>query len=182
MMVGSQYPTFRCLFACLLAVCLVLPKLAFAAPEDRSFSGRVVAVADGDTVTVLDGVSAEHKVRLSGIDAPEKAQPFGQRSKESLSRLSFGKQAEVRWSKTDRYGRIVGKLVVGGKDVCLEQIRRGMAWHYEKYANEQPERDRIEYARSHDEAKRIKLGLWAEKEPIPPWQWRKTSKQRAAAR
>lgn len=170
-----SFPSFPSLVFALLAAWLAASGVALAASE-RSFSGSVVAVADGDTVTVLEGGRIERKVRLAGIDAPEKAQPFGQRSKDSLSRLAFGKEAQVKWSKKDRYGRTVGKLIVGGKDVCLEQIRRGMAWHYRKYARDQMERDRIEYARSEEDARRVRLGLWADRDPIPPWEWRKSSK------
>jgi endonuclease YncB( thermonuclease family) len=92
--------------------------------------GRVVAVADGDTVTVLDSERHQYKVRLAGIDAPEKAQAFGQASKTSLSDQIFGREVMVTWDKRDRYGRIIGKISVDHQDVCLEQIRRGMAWHY----------------------------------------------------
>ena len=99
--------------------------------------GRVVAVADGDTLTVLDAQQKQHKIRLLGIDAPEKAQPFGQKSKESLSLLAFQKQVQVRSSKKDRYGRTVGQVFVGNTDVCLEQVKLGMAWHYKAYQREQ---------------------------------------------
>ena len=81
-----------------------------------TLSGRVVGVADGDTVTVLDANHQQHKIRLSGIDAPEKSQAFGQRSKESMSALVFGKQVDVVWDKRDRYKRIVGKVMVQPAD------------------------------------------------------------------
>jgi endonuclease YncB( thermonuclease family) len=77
-------------------------------------------------------------IRLSGIDAPEKAQPFGQRSKESLSSLVFDKAVTVEWSKRDKYGRIVGKVLIDGTDANLEQIKAGMAWFYRRYAKELP--------------------------------------------
>lgn len=88
----------------------------------------VVHVADGDTITVLDAGKVQHKVRLAGVDAPEKAQPFGQRSRESLEDLVAGRTVIVETHKKDRYGRYVGKVILNSRDVNLEQIRRGMAW------------------------------------------------------
>ena len=109
-----------------LALALFLPAGASAA----DLHGKVVGVADGDTVTVLDAEKHQHKIRLAGIDAPEKAQAFGQASKKNLSDMIFGHEVDVSWDKRDRYGRIIGKISVDKIDVCLEQIRRGMAWHY----------------------------------------------------
>src|SRR5574340_1302510 len=90
--------------------------------------GQVVGVTDGDTVTVLDEQRQQHKIRLAGIDAPEKRQPFGQRSKETLSDAVFGRSVSVEWDKFDRYGRIIGKIVVDTKDVNLRQVEAGLAW------------------------------------------------------
>lgn len=143
--------------------------------------GRVVAIADGDTITVLDGSRVQHKIRLAGIDAPEKKQAFGQASKESLSQLAYGRQAVVIWEKTDRYNRVVGKVMISDSDVCLEQVRRGMAWHYVKYAKEQPAEDAREYATSEIKARRENLGLWREARPVPPWDWRAEKKARPAS-
>jgi endonuclease YncB( thermonuclease family) len=139
-------------------------------------NGRVVGIADGDTITVLDNTNSPHKVRLAGIDAPEKKQAFGNVSKKTLSDLVFGKQVTVDWSKHDRYGRIVGKALVNGMDANLEQIKRGMAWFYAKYQNEQSVQDRLDYASAQDDAQKNHLGLWADKSPIPPWDFRKQSK------
>jgi endonuclease YncB( thermonuclease family) len=137
--------------------------------------GQVVGVTDGDTVTVLDEQRQQHKVRLAGIDAPEKKQPFGQRSKESLSDAVFGKTVSVEWDKFDRYGRIVGKIIVDAKDVNLSQVEAGLAWWYQKYSAEQSISDRRLYAQAEDEARRGRLGLWSESEaePIAPWDFRK---------
>jgi hypothetical protein len=93
-----------------------------------------VAVHDGDTVTVLDGERVQHRVRIAGIDAPEKGQPFGEAAKEGLSRLVQGKQVEARCRKHDRYGREVCALFVGTQDIGLEQVRSGLAWWYREYA------------------------------------------------
>lgn len=94
-------------------------------------------VPDGDTITVLDADKVQHKIRLAGIDAQEKKQPFGQRSKESLSDLVFSKAVTVDTNKRDRYGREVGKVLVNGLDANLVQVQRGFAWHYKAYEREQ---------------------------------------------
>ena len=94
----------------------------------ETLTGRVVGIADGDTVTVLDANRQQHKIRLAGIDAPEKTQPFGDRSKQNLSTLVFDKQVAVEWKKQDRYGRTVGKVLINGIDANLAQVKAGMAW------------------------------------------------------
>ena len=141
-----------------------------------SLQGKVVGVADGDTVTVLDEQNKQHKIRLQGIDAPEKAQAFGQKSKQSLNQLVHSKQVVVEFDKKDKYGRIVGKVLLNGADVCLEQIKLGMAWHYKQYASEQPKADREIYAQSERDARAQALGLWKDKNPTPPWEFRRQSK------
>jgi endonuclease YncB( thermonuclease family) len=148
--------------------------LALAFPAWADFFGRVVGVADGDTVTVLDEAKTQHKVRLTGIDAPEKAQPFGTRSKQSLSDMVFNKTVIVETHKRDRYGRDLGKVLVDGMDANLEQIKRGMAWHYKAYQRDQSVDDRRTYADAENEAKSAKRGLWSEPVPVPPWEWRKS--------
>ena len=130
--------------------------------------GRVVGVSDGDTVTILDANNKQHKIRLSGIDAPEKAQAFGQKSKESLSEMVFGKSVDVEWDKQDRYGRTVGKIMLGGLDICLEQVKRGLAWHYKQYQNEQSPEDRDAYAQYQSQAQERRVGLWRDPAPIEP--------------
>lgn len=134
--------------------------------------GRVVGVSDGDTITILDAKNQQHKVRLAGIDAPEKSQSFGQASKKQLAELVFGEAVFVEWQKSDRYGRIVGKVLLDGSDVCLEQIRKGMAWHYKKYAGDQSADDRQTYAAVEAEAREARLGLWLYANPEPPWDYR----------
>ena len=114
----------------------------------------------------------QHKVRLTGIDAPEKKQPFGNRSKQSLSDMVFNKTVIVETHKRDRYGRELGKVLIGGMDVNLEQIQRGMAWHYKAYQRDQSADDRQIYANAENAAKAINRGLWSESKPTPPWQWR----------
>ena len=152
--------------------------------------GRVVSVSDGDTITVLDADHQQHKIRLSGIDAPEKAQPFGQRSKENLSRLIFGRDVAVEWRKKDRYGRTVGKVMVAEPacreaacpkilDACHAQIIAGMAWWYRQYAKEQESGDANRYEQSELEARARRIGLWSDPQPTPPWEWRKEKKSHA---
>ncbi len=92
-----------------------------------------MGIADGDTLTILDTSNQQHRIRLYGIDAPEKKQPFGSRSKQNLAALAFAKHAVVEWTKPDRYGRIIGKVIVDGQDVGLRQIEAGLAWWYRKY-------------------------------------------------
>ncbi|MEF8723164.1 MAG: thermonuclease family protein [Candidatus Accumulibacter delftensis] len=161
---------------------LPLILLASAVAGAETLTGTVVGVADGDTVTVLDANHQQHKIRLSGIDAPEKAQPFGQRSKQSMSALVFGKQVDVQWNKRDRYRRIIGKVMVQPSDcqTCpttldagLAQITTGLAWWYEKYAKDQSAGDAGRYAFAEQEARDKRAGLWTDANPTPPWDWRK---------
>ena len=133
--------------------------------------GKVVSIADGDTITVLDSEKVQHKIRLGGIDAPEKAQPYGQTSKQSLSDLVYGKTVIVDSDKTDRYGREVGKVLVDGVDTNLEQVRRGLAWHYKAYQREQSPEDRLAYSAAETEAAAAHIGLWQDAVPVAPWEW-----------
>lgn len=151
---------------------LLISNYAYAA----TITGRVVAVADGDTITVLDNTNTQHKIRLAGIDAPEKKQAFGNVSKKSLSDLVFGKQVDVDWQKQDRYGRTVGKVIINGLDANLEQIKRGMAWFYSKYQNELVMDDRLNYLHANESAQADRVGLWVDKEPMAPWDFRKTQR------
>ena len=146
--------------------------LAISSPARADITGYVVGVADGDTITVLDAGKGQHKIRLTGIDAPEKKQPFGNRSKQNLSDMVFNKTVIVETDKRDRYGRELGKVLAGGKDVNLEQVRTGFAWHYKKYERTQSATDRQVYAVAENEAKAAKRGLWVDAEPVPPWAWR----------
>ena len=163
------------------ALPLLLLAIVIAAHAD-TITGRVVSVADGDTITVLDTDRKQHKIRLAGIDAPEKAKPFGQRSKESLSRMVFDKGVRVEWQKRDRYDRILGKVWVQPAEcpTCSmtlnanqAQLVAGMAWWYRKYANEQSAEDRGRYEFEENEARVRRVGLWRDPDPVPPWEWRR---------
>lgn len=139
-----------------------------------TITGKVVSVADGDTLTILDSARAQHKVRLAQIDAPETghgknkpAQPFGNDSKQSLAELTFGKFVTASCGDTDRYGRSVCGIAVDDLDVNREQVRRGMAWVYRRYAH-----DKSLY-QVEEEARNAKRGLWRVSGSVPPWEWRK---------
>lgn len=144
--------------------------LSFSAWAD--FTGKVVGVSDGDTIIVLDINKVQHKVRLAEIDAPEKAQAFGSKSKQTLSALVHGKQVLVVEQGQDKYKRTIGRIYQGDLDVNAEQIKRGMAWIYRKYSKDKS------LLPLEDQAKAQHLGLWADVDPVPPWEWRKLQKVR----
>ena len=133
----------------------------------------VVGISDGDTLTVLDHNRQQHRIRLKGIDAPESHQPFGQRSKTSLAAWVFNKEVIAECGKLDKYRRAICKIIVDGWDVNLEQVKAGMAWWYRDYAKEQSPQDQEDYEIAEFNAKIRRLGLWADKNPVPPWEWRK---------
>jgi endonuclease YncB( thermonuclease family) len=155
----------------LLAVALVLALAGGAVAADL----RVIRVSDGDTFTGLDAENRQVKVRLHGIDAPEAKQPFGNVSKQALSDLIAGKTVSVEEVDRDRYGRVVGRVTVGGKLVNAEQVRAGMAWRYVQFDR------RNEFGALEEEARRHRRGLWTDARPVAPWEWRKGEKERKAA-
>jgi endonuclease YncB( thermonuclease family) len=143
---------------------------------------RVVSVADGDTITVLRD-KEQVKIRLAGIDAPEKAQAFGNVAKQRMSDMVFGREVRVDARKKDKYGRTVGRVWVASAecqesdcpktlDAGMALLTMGLAWHYKKYENEQPEEERGQYSFAEIEARAKKAGLWSDAEPVPPWEWR----------
>lgn len=144
--------------------CLLVAQSALA-----DFTGKVVGVTDGDTITVLKD-REQVKVRLVEIDAPEKGQAFGNRAKQALSELVHGRLVEIREHGIDRYGRTLGRVYQFGLDVNAEMVRSGMAWIYFKYA-----KDKGLY-QLEAEAREQRRGLWADKEPVPPWEWRRAGK------
>ena len=154
----------------LLSFALALWCAVHASPPclGATLCGRVVKVSDGDTVTVLDAAKAQHRIRLNAIDAPEKSQAFGQKSKERLSSLVFGKDITATWKSKDKYGRILGTVFVGPEDINLAMVRDGFAWHYRRFDNSPA------YAAAEAEARRGRLGLWRDSAPIPPWEFRRT--------
>ncbi len=145
---------------------LALLFLFSAAAVADTLQGRVVRVVDGDTVVLLAPDKTQHRIRLAGIDAPERGQAFGTVSTRHLSEL-------VDYSKRDRYGRIVGKELVEGQDANLRQVEAGLAWHYKQYAREQSPEDRRLYAEAEDAARALGRGLWRDDGAVPPWEYRR---------
>jgi ATP-dependent hsl protease ATP-binding subunit hslU len=136
---------------------LFLPLLLFA------ISGKVISIHDGDTITILQG-KQQIKVRLFGIDAPELKQTYGKKSKQFLANLIAGEVVEVEESGKDRYKRTIGTVYLGGTDINAQMVANGYAWAYRKFSKK--------YTAQESQAKKQGLGLWRDKEPIPPWEWR----------
>ncbi|WP_460565725.1 thermonuclease family protein [Hydrogenophaga aquatica] len=160
----------RWLAACLLAalaMCWGVPVFASV------LHGRVVGVSDGDSIAVLSGGRVTHKIRLAGIDAPERGQPWSRRSRQALADLVADRDVTVETGKTDRYGRTLGKVLVDGRDAGLLLVRAGLAWHYKAYQHEQTEEDRRYYAQAEHEARASAKGLWSDPSPVPPWEFRR---------
>jgi endonuclease YncB( thermonuclease family) len=131
---------------------------------------RVIGVMDGDTVRVLSRDRQQVKCRLHGVDAPEKNQPWGERSKQSLSDLVFQKLVDVEQVDQDQYGRSVCRIFVNGVDINKVQLQRGMAWWYRRYSKD------AAYAQAENTAKQQRVGLWSEPNPTPPWNFRRTER------
>ena len=137
----------------------------------EEFSVRVLGVADGDTITVLAGVEPR-RVRLAGIDAPEKGQPFGQRAKQAVSRLVFGRTVRVVVRGQDRYGRTLGEVRLPGRASLNERlVEEGWAWHYFRYSKDQLLAEREAAAR------RSRRGLWVDPRAVPPWEFRMANRR-----
>lgn len=137
---------------------------------------RVVGVTDGDSITCLTPEKQQVKVRLNAIDAPERGQPFANKSKQALSDMVFGKDVEVEDLGTDKYRRTIGRVSVGPLDVNHEMVTKGMAWHYVKYDQSK------ELSEAEQSARAAKLGLWADPHAMPPWEWRRLDKDERARR
>jgi endonuclease YncB( thermonuclease family) len=157
-------------FVLAIAVLLIVFSIQCSA---ANIEGKVIKVADGDTVTVLDQSDQQHRVRLTGIDAPERHQAYGSESTESLIGLVYLKKVIVQSSGKDRYKRVLGKILLEGLDVNLEQVKRGFAWHYKQYEKDQTSEDQISYAQAEVLARQQQLGLWVLESPIPPWEYRR---------
>ncbi len=157
--------------------------LSCSADSAQTLEGRVTGIADGDTLTVLDAARNSHKIRLLGIDAPERGQAFGEKSRQSLASLTFRKQVSVDWQGRDTYGRILGRVWVAAPecrqgncpktiDANLEQLRLGLAWWNRKFADGQFPGDARAYEAAERRARSARAGLWIERNPMPPWRWR----------
>lgn len=141
---------------------------AFVDAKAEVLVGKVVSISDGDTITVLDKKNTEHKIRLMGIDAPEKKQEFGNESKKALSNYIYKKEVTVEYKKQDRYKRKVGKVILDEQDICLQMVKDGLAWHYKDYEKEQSKTDRDLYSQAEIKARNEKVGLWNTSNPIAP--------------
>lgn len=157
-----------------LFVGILLVSISVAATAE-SLVGQVVGITDGDTLTLLVDRQG-HKVRIAGIDAPEKRQDWGEKSKTNLSRLAFNQDAVAECPKVDRWGRQICKVSVGGNDVGLAQVQDGMAWWYRKYAKEQTAEDQSAYESAELMSKMRRLGLWSDTNPLPPWDFRRRNR------
>lgn len=144
-------------------------KGGFDQAVEKPIAGKVVSISDGDTLTLLSE-KTHIKVRLGEIDAPEKAQPYGQKSRQSLADICFGKSDHLTAQALDRYKRTVARVECEGVDANTEQIRRGMAWVYVQYAKDH------NLAVLESEARSAKRGLWESPGPMPPWEWRAKQK------
>jgi endonuclease YncB( thermonuclease family) len=142
-------------------------------PSGPYLMGRVVAVADGDTVTVLDANKQQHRIRLIGIDAPESKQAFGQKSKDQLAHWIYDQEVRVEHTKTDRYNRILGKVWLGERDINLAMIEAGMAWYFKQFSNDLSPADRNLYEQAELTARQQQRGLWTDAHPKAPWDFRR---------
>jgi len=145
---------------------------AIPAAAADPITGKVVSVHDGDTVRVLDAANVQHKVRLDGIDAPERGQPFGTVARDRLASLVMGKAVKVHDDGRDKWGRTLGRIEVEGQDVNRQMVAEGLAWHYKRFNND------ARLAAAEQAARAAKRGLWADAKPVPPWEWRATAKDR----
>lgn len=144
---------------------------------DFDLTGRVVRVADGDTVSVLDERNTQHKVRLFGIDTPEQSQPYGKAAKNALLDMVGQQTVGVVVVTTDSYGRVVGTVYREGVNINNAMVASGYAWWYQHFA---PYERRL--AASEQRAREQRLGLWAQPDPVPPWEWRRGERQAAKTR
>ena len=147
------------------------------------FTAKVQRIVDGDTIYVEDEAGKKFKVRLAGIDAPEKNQPYGLASTYHLRELLLNKivllKSQPKKEKpysVDRYKRVLAKIICDGSDINLSQVLNGYAWHFKRYQKQQSPADRESYSKAELHAKKNELGLWGEKKPIAPWKWRKIKK------
>ena len=147
------------------------------------FTAKVLRVVDGDTVYVVNKAGKKFKVRLTGIDAPEKNQPYGLASSHKLSEMLINKWVLLKSKpdngnlySIDRYNRVLAKVILDGRDINLAQVSNGYAWHFKRYQKQQSSLDRETYNEAELNAKKNELGLWREKNPIAPWKWRKIKK------
>lgn len=162
---AAMRPLLPAILSCLVAAAAV-------AADAAGFTGKAVSVSDGDTLRVLDDAKQEHTIRLAGIDAPERRQPFGTVARDRLAELTKGKAVAVIAGKPDKYGRTVARIEVEGQDVGHRLVAEGLAWHYVRYS------DDATLAEAERAARAARRGLWRDPAPVPPWEWRASEKER----
>jgi endonuclease YncB( thermonuclease family) len=160
-----------------LAALIVLLLASTALGQKAIVSARIVGITDGDTVKALVAGNELLRVRLSWIHAPEKSRAFGQRSKQHLSDLVFGREVQLHAHGLDRYGRTLAVIMLGGADINLEQVKSGMAWCYTRYLSEASSDIQTSYQQAEAEARGERRGLWSDSEPVEPWLFRRAAKQ-----
>ncbi len=149
----------------------ILALITAATLAAQSFTAKVIGITDGDTIKVLQDGDVI-RIRLHGIDCPESGQPFGTRARQFTGDLAFGKQVSVVVRDIDRYGRTVAEIVLPDRrSLNRELVKAGLAWWYSRYARDDRELERLQA-----EAQKARRGLWATKEPVAPWEWRKRLK------
>ncbi|MBX9958919.1 MAG: thermonuclease family protein [Burkholderiaceae bacterium] len=154
-----------------LSLLVLVPALCIGpAVQAWTLQGQVVSVVSGDTLRIRDERKVQHTVRLAGVDAPEKFQAYGQRSLDSLRELAFQRYVTVEGvgSGSPR----VGRVRVEGRDISMEQLQLGAVWYDRSRAQSLPETERQAYAEAQADAKLRRVGLWRDKQPIPPWEYR----------
>ena len=142
------------------------------AKPQQELKGRIIEVYDGDTAKLLTPENEKYTIRFYGIDAPEAAQEGGIDSRDALREKILGKEVTVNVASTDRYGRTVGRVMIGGRSINQEMIAEGRAWYYKSYASGE-----YEFSRAEDRARRKQLGIWKSASPMPPWEWRRKYKK-----
>lgn len=163
-------------YSVIITAAILLVLVSVSAYARSEFSGKVVRVADGDTITVLAPGNQQVKVRLYGIDCPEKRQAFGQRARQFTAGRVAGENVRVQVLDTDRYGRSVGVVYAyNGGNLNKELLSNGLAWVYTRYCKASFCND---WKQEELRARRAKVGLWVDKTPIEPWEWRKTQRRR----
>lgn len=186
---GCRGLAFSTLLGCAgLLATLPAPQLASAQPTpgvqapraqaEPPFTARLQHLSDGDSFIVRTEDARRLTIRLIGIDAPEKAQPYGDDSRRLLRDTIDGQTLTILPVKRDPYGRLVARVFVADKDVALEQVRAGLAWHYRRYESDQTPRERREFSAAEQRAREAGIGLWADPSPLPPWRYREQQRGR----
>ena len=158
-----------------ISLFLLLAVLVIAVPahSDDMITVRVIGVTDGDNLTVIDADNKQVLIRLHGLDCPELGQPFGEQAKEFTSNLCFGKIIMYRMVGIDRFDRTIATVFLAeGLEVNLEILKAGYAWYHDRYDKRQ------DYADAEEKARQAGIGLWAEKDPMPPWDWRRQKRKK----